>query len=50
MNINEFQKEYDEYTHKLGIVKSNTQVIYVRQMKRILNQIYRTTYGLIMEQ
>ena len=26
VNINEFQKEYDEYTHKLGIVKSNTHV------------------------
>jgi len=25
-NINEFQKEYDEYTHKLRIVKSETQV------------------------
>lgn len=25
-NINKFQKEYDEYTHKLGIVKSDIQV------------------------
>lgn len=32
-NINAFQKEYDEYTHKLGIVKSDTQVTLIETHK-----------------
>ena len=32
-NINAFQKEYDEYTHKLGIVKSDTQVTLIETDK-----------------
>ena len=32
-NINAFQKEYDEYTNKLGIVKSDTQITLIETDK-----------------